>query len=118
MIVMRGLIFGLALMCAGAAWAEGTVGDIATAERSGLNAVGSDKLASLLDIDALRDTRRKTGMTNTLSRLPNAAFASAYGQANHAPANRTPDAQMIERKDAIAQQQAVIDRLVESGVLK
>ncbi|GAA6149916.1 Cell Wall Hydrolase [Pseudooceanicola nitratireducens] len=59
MIVMRGLIFGLALMCAGAAWAEGTVGDIATAERSGLNAVGSDKLASLLDIDALRDTRPK-----------------------------------------------------------
>ena len=73
---------------------------------------------AVLDIGALRETRRKTGMTNTLSRLPNAAFASAYSHANHAPANRTPNAQMIERKDAIAQQQAVIDRLVESGVLK
>lgn len=73
---------------------------------------------AVLDIGALRETRRKTGMTNTLSRLPNQAFAGAYGQANHAPANRTPDAQMIERKDAIAQQQAVIDRLVASGVLK
>lgn len=73
---------------------------------------------AVLDIGALRETRRKTGMTNTLSRLPNTAFAGAYQQANHAPANRTPDGQMIERKDAIAQQQAVIDRLVASGVLK
>ena len=73
---------------------------------------------AVLDIQALRETRRKTGMTNTLSRLPNTAFADAYGRANHAPANRTPNAQMIERKDAIAQQQAVIDRLVASGVLK
>ena len=73
---------------------------------------------AVLDIGALRDTRRKTGMTNTLSRLPNAAFAAGYGQANHAPANRTPNGQMIERSEAIAQQQRVIDRLVESGVLK
>ena len=73
---------------------------------------------AVLDVSALRETRRKTGMTNTLSRLPNAAFAGAYTQANHAPANRTPNAQMIERADAIAQQQAVIDRLVASGVLK
>ena len=65
---------------------------------------------AVLDIGALRETRRKTGMTNTLSRLPNAAFVGAYEHANHA--------QMIERKDAIAQQQAVIDRLVASGVLK
>lgn len=73
---------------------------------------------AVLDISALRETRRKTGMTNTLSRLPNTAFAGAYAHANHAPANRTPDAQMIERSEAIAQQQAVIDRLVASGVLK
>ena len=73
---------------------------------------------AVLDIGALRETRRKTGMTNTLSRLPNAAFVGAYEHANPAPANRPPDAQMIDRKDAIAQQQAVIDRLVASGVLK
>ncbi|NRA28628.1 MAG: nitrilase [Parvularculaceae bacterium] len=73
---------------------------------------------AVLDIGALRDTRKNTGMTNTLSRLPTAAFAPAYAAANHAPANRTPDAQMIERADAIAHQQAVIDRLAASGVLK
>ena len=73
---------------------------------------------AVLDIGALRETRRKTGMTNTLSRLPNAAFVGAYEHANHASAYRTPDSQMIVRKDSIAQQQAVIDRLVASGVLK
>lgn len=73
---------------------------------------------AVLDIAALREMRRKTGMTNTLARLPNAAFAPAYARANHAPANRTPDGRMIERADAIAQQQAVIDRLAEAGILK
>ncbi|MEO0981056.1 MAG: nitrilase-related carbon-nitrogen hydrolase [Pseudomonadota bacterium] len=73
---------------------------------------------AVLDVGALRDTRRKTGMTNTLSRLPNAAFAEAYAKSEMAPANRTPDAAMIERAEALAQQQAVIDRLVADGVLK
>ncbi len=73
---------------------------------------------AVLDISALRDSRRKTGMTNTLSRLPNAAFTSGYARAKHAPPNRTPSAKMIERSDAIAQQQAVIDQLVSTGVLK
>ncbi|MEM9839264.1 MAG: nitrilase-related carbon-nitrogen hydrolase [Pseudomonadota bacterium] len=73
---------------------------------------------AVLDIGALRETRKKTGMTNTLSRLPNAAFASGYTQANHAPPNRTPDAQMMEKADAIAAQQAVIDRLADAGILK
>lgn len=72
----------------------------------------------VLDIAALRETRRKTGMTNTLSRLPNAAFAKAYAQAQHAPANRTPDGRMIGREEAISSQQAVIDQLIASGVLK
>jgi hypothetical protein len=73
---------------------------------------------AVLDIGALRETRRRTGMTNTLSRLPLAAFAPAYAETGLAPANRTPDGQMVQRAGAIAQQQAVIDRLVASGVLK
>lgn len=73
---------------------------------------------AVLDIGALREMRRKTGMTNTLSRLPNAAFAPAYARASHAPADRTSDGRMIERVEALAQQQAVIDRLVRDGVLK
>jgi predicted amidohydrolase len=73
---------------------------------------------AVLDIGALRETRRKTGMTNTLSRLPMEAFAPVYGNTTHAPANRTPDGQMIERVDAIKGQQKVIDQLVTEGVLK
>ncbi|MEM9234608.1 MAG: nitrilase-related carbon-nitrogen hydrolase [Pseudomonadota bacterium] len=73
---------------------------------------------AVLDIGALRQTRKNTGMTNTLSRLPTAAFAGGYQSANHAPPNRMPDGQMIERQQAIAYQQAVIDRLARDGILK
>ena len=48
------------MLLAGAASAENTVDDIASAEKSGLNSVGSIKLASLLDIDAFRDVRPKS----------------------------------------------------------
>lgn len=91
-------------------WYGRTLAEAGTGETLNANAV--------LDIGALRETRRKTGMTNTLSRLPNAAFAPGYARADHAPSNRTPRGRMIERADAIAGQQAVIDRLVEQGVLK
>jgi len=73
---------------------------------------------SVLDIGALRETRRKTGMTNTLSRLPNQAFSTPYTAAKHAPPNRTPNGQMIGRMEAISQQQKVIDSLVAQNVLK
>lgn len=73
---------------------------------------------AVLDLGALRETRRKPGMTNTLSRLPNTAFAGGYARAQHAPANRTPDGRMIGREKAISHQQAVIDRLAASGVLR
>ena len=72
---------------------------------------------AVIDLEGLRSARRQTGMSNFLSRLPLAALRDAYGQ-EMAPANRTPDGKMIEKADAIAQQQAVIDRLVASGVLK
>jgi len=45
------------MLLSGAAWAENTVNDIASAERNGLNAVGSDVLASLLDMEAVREIR-------------------------------------------------------------
>jgi hypothetical protein len=57
-------------------------------------------------------------MTNTLSRLPTAAFAGVYGAADHAPANRSADGRMIERAETLRQQQAVIDKLTEKGVLQ
>ena len=71
----------------------------------------------VIDLDGLRDARRKTGMSNLLSRLPMEAFRPGYAQ-DLAPANRTPDGKMIERADAIASQQNVIDRLVKDGVIK
>lgn len=72
---------------------------------------------AVIDIDGLRAARRKTGMSNFLSRLPMAAFADTYAS-EVSPANRTPDGAMIERKDAIAGQQKVIDRLIADGVIK
>ncbi len=91
-------------------WYGRTLAEAGTGETMNANAV--------LDLTALRETRRKTGMTNTLSRLPLAAFAPAYAGNEMAPANRTPDSKMVQRADALAQQQAVIDRLVSAGVLK
>ncbi|MFC7290316.1 nitrilase-related carbon-nitrogen hydrolase [Hirschia litorea] len=91
-------------------WYGRTLAETGTGETLNANAV--------LDINALRETRRKTGMTNTLSRLPNTAFATQYAQANHAPANRTPDGQMIGRMEALAQQQAAIDSLASRNILK
>lgn len=91
-------------------WYGRTLAEAGTGETMNANAV--------LDLTALRETRRKTGMTNTLSRLPLAAFAPAYANHELAPPNRTPDGRMVQRADAIAQQQAVIDRLANSGRLK
>lgn len=91
-------------------WYGRTLAEAGTGETINANAV--------LDLEALRETRAKTGMTNTLSRLPLDAFADAYADTELAPANRTPDGQMIERADAIAGQQAVIDAMKEQGILK
>ena len=72
---------------------------------------------AIIDLDGLRSARQQTGMSNFLSRLPTAAFASRYQQ-HLAPPNRTPDGKMITKEEAGAQQRAVIARLSESGMLK
>jgi predicted amidohydrolase len=87
-----------------------TLAEAGTGETFNANAV--------LDISALRETRRKTGMTNTLSRLPMAAFASAYSGTTLSPANKTPDGKMIERGEVLARQRGVIDAMVARGVLR
>jgi predicted amidohydrolase len=73
---------------------------------------------AVLDIGELRESRQKTGMTNLLSRLPMAAFAPAYAQADHAPANFMADGRMRERAEVLEKQALTIKRLIESGVLK
>ena len=56
---MRGIVLSMLLVAAGAVSAEGTVTDIASAEKSGLASVGEVKLASLLDAEAISDVRPK-----------------------------------------------------------
>lgn len=72
---------------------------------------------AVVDLAGLRDARRRTGMSNFLSRLPLDAFRPGYA-ASRAEPNRTPDGRMIERVDAIAQQRAVIDRLIAEGAIR
>jgi predicted amidohydrolase len=90
-------------------WYGRVMAEAATGETFNANAV--------LDIGALREARRKTGMTNLLSRVPLDAFAGTYGATELAPPNKTPDGQMIERAEVLARQRATIDRLVEQGIL-
>ena len=91
-------------------WYGRTLAEAGTGESMNANAV--------LDIADLREGRSKTGMTNLISRLPLDAFEGAYAGTTLAPANRSPDGKMIERDEAIAGQQAVIDRLRKDGLLK
>ena len=61
-----GILLGAFLMLASAAAAENTADDIASAEKMGLNAMGSDKLASLLDTSAIREIRPKARKTQKI----------------------------------------------------
>lgn len=90
-------------------WKGGLAAQAGPGETMNANAV--------IDLDGLRDARRKTGMSNFLSRLPLAAFRQGY-EAERAPANRTPDGGMIDRVEAIRQQQAVIERMLGDGANK
>ena len=91
-------------------WYGRTLAEAGTGETFNANAV--------LDISALRETRRKTGMTNTLSRLPLSAFKQSYADTRLAPANKTPDGKMIERAEVLARQRAVIEAMVNAGILR
>jgi predicted amidohydrolase len=91
-------------------WYGRTLAEAGSGETMNANAV--------LDLGALRETRRKTGMTNLLSRLPLDAFQKSYTDTQLAPPNKTPDGKMIERPAVFAKQREVIERLVAKGVLK
>jgi predicted amidohydrolase len=90
-------------------WYGRTLAEAGTGETFNANAV--------LDIAALRETRKKTGMTNTLSRLPMTAFEKTYADTRLAPANKTPDGKMIERAEVLARQRAVIEDMAARGIL-
>lgn len=73
---------------------------------------------AVLDLGGLREARRRTGMTNVLSRLPLAAFESAYRDATLAPPNGSADGRMVERSETIERQRRIIDRLLRDGVIQ
>jgi predicted amidohydrolase len=91
-------------------WYGRVLAEAGTGETLNANAV--------LDVGALRETRRKTGMTNLISRLPLDAFQGPYAAAAHAPPNKTPDGRMIERAQVLERQREVIERLVRDGVIR
>jgi predicted amidohydrolase len=91
-------------------WYGRTLAEAAVGETFNANAV--------LDLSALRDTRRKTGMTNMLSRLPVDAFANAYDVTQLAPPNKTPDGKMIERSEVLSRQRMVIEDMARRGILR
>jgi predicted amidohydrolase len=91
-------------------WYGRTLAEAATGETFNANAI--------LDVGALREARRKTGMTNTLSRLPLAAFAPTYSGPALAPANKTSDGKMIERGEVLSRQAAVIEDMGRRGILR
>jgi predicted amidohydrolase len=91
-------------------WYGRILAEAGTGETMNANAV--------LDIAALRETRRKTGMTNVLSRLPLDAFEKTYASTKLAPPNKTPDGKMIERPAVLAKQREVIEAMVKAGVLR
>lgn len=71
-----------------------------------------------LDIEALRAARRRTGMTNMLSRLPMDAIRMAYAGPPRATPNGLPEGRMIERDAVMARQRDTIAGLVSAGRLK
>jgi predicted amidohydrolase len=73
---------------------------------------------AILDIGGLREARRRTGMTNLLSRLPLDAFEAACRDVTLSPVNGAADGRMPERAAVIQRQREVIERLVRDGVIR
>jgi len=87
-------------------------------------AAGGDSMAanSVIDLAALRATRRRTGLTNTLVRHPFEAYIDTLKQAPFKAPNGLLDSQgnvrAPEKGELHARQQKDIERLVEAGILR
>lgn len=71
-----------------------------------------------IDLAALRDRRRKTGLSNVLVRQPFQAYAERYLETVFRPANRLCEAGKVRvpgRKDFSEMQRADIERLANTG---
>lgn len=87
-------------------------------------APGGDSMAanSTIDLAALRATRRRTGLTNTLVRQPFEAYLDTFKQAPFkSPNGLIDDAGQVKapaKGELHARQQEDIDRLVSAGILR
>jgi len=76
---------------------------------------------ALIELESLRAARRRSGLTNTLSRLPLQAFAETYRDRVVRPPNRLLDAQgrprAPERGEMNAWQEADIAQLARRGLI-
>lgn len=70
-----------------------------------------------VDIAALRRTRRKAGMTNTLARQRLELFASVYGGQQVYPANSLAGVDQIDRSHFQDTLQQTIDSLAQRGII-
>ena len=72
---------------------------------------------AIIDIDALRERRRRGGLANTLSRLPLQAFAASYGQVTGRAPNELAKALESSRSRLQELQAGTIDRLARNRLL-
>jgi predicted amidohydrolase len=73
-----------------------------------------------IDLDALRATRRRTGLTNMLVRQPFQAYAESYARTVFHPKNlliRNGEPGVPEKGEATAWQSADIARLADAGII-
>jgi predicted amidohydrolase len=73
-----------------------------------------------IDLAALRACRRKTGLSNVLSRQPWQAYAESYRHTNFRPPNlllQDGKVRVPERQDFAAWQRADIERLTKAGLI-
>ena len=76
---------------------------------------------ALIDVERLREARRKPAMTNMLARQRLDLFSSAYQKHARYPSNNLlsedGDVTVPDRNHFMSQQQAVIDQLVDEGLI-
>ena len=76
---------------------------------------------ALIDVERLREARRKPAMTNMLARQRLDLFSSAYQEHARYPSNNLlsedGDVTVPDRNHFMSQQQAVIDQLVDEGLI-
>ncbi|MEM8920380.1 MAG: nitrilase, partial [Pseudomonadota bacterium] len=73
---------------------------------------------AVIDLPALRARRRRTGMSHMLARQPLDLYRAAYADPIGAAPNSLRAGGMEERAAIIARQRALIDQMINAGVIR